>query len=103
MLSVLWEMVPLKSVKLGLGHLGSPMASTAGRLLFFECLWFSDLIGPTKGEFFPEALNASVPPADSRWSDERSASFGGRCKWTIRPHEADPLWSALWKILFPLS
>lgn len=28
-----------------------------------------------KADFFPEALNASVPPADSRWCDERSASL----------------------------
>lgn len=33
-LSLLWEMVPLKSGELGLGHLGSPLASTVGRLPF---------------------------------------------------------------------
>lgn len=54
MLSLLWEMVPLKSAKLGLGHLGSSMASTAGRLLLFECLWFSDLIGLTQGLIFAQ-------------------------------------------------
>lgn len=62
------EMVPSKSAKLGLGHLGSPRTSTAGRLLFFECFWFSDLIGPTQGLF-------SVPLAASRWCDEISASL----------------------------
>lgn len=30
-LSLLWEMVPLKSGELGLGHLGSPLASSVGR------------------------------------------------------------------------
>lgn len=49
MLPLLSEMVLLNSMKLGLGHLGSAMT---GGLLFFEYLWFSDLIGPTQGLIF---------------------------------------------------